>query len=462
MTTSDCEAAGISRRTFIATGGAAVAAAVAGPAVAFGQGPRPGHAPQRLALVGVGVRGTSMWGRQVVQGYSDYTTFVALCDTNPARLAYAREYMGVECPTYAADAFERMVRETRPDRIIVTTVDATHDRYIVRGMELGCDIVTEKPLTTDETKLRAILDAQQRTGREIVVTHNYRYSPHRQRIRQLLAGGRIGRVTSVDFNWYLDTSHGADYFRRWHGRRASSGTLFVHKASHHFDLLNWWLDSDPEEVFALAALEYYGRNNSFRHTQCRGCPHATQCRHYWDITADPRLVRLYVDAERHDGYIRDGCVWDERIDIFDKMAAAIRYANGVQVSYSCTTYSPYEGYRIAFNGTKGRLEAWIHERQPWPMDEYDELRVTDNFGQTELIRIPHGEGGHGGGDTLLLDRVFKDPRGPDPDGLAAGVRDGAMAVLIGFAARRSADERRPVKVAELTSLQPQAVRPKHS
>jgi predicted dehydrogenase len=243
---------------------------------------------------------------------------------------------------------------------------------------------------------------------------------------------------------------------------SSSGTLFVHKASHHFDLLNWWLDSDPEEVFALAALEYYGRNNSFRHTQCRGCPHATQCRHYWDITTDPRLVRLYVDAERHDGYIRDGCVWDERIDIFDKMAAAIRYANGVQVSYSCTTYSPYEGYRIAFNGTKGRLEAWIHERQPWPMDDYDELRVTDNFGQSELIRIPHGEGGHGGGDTLLLDRVFKDPRGPDPDGLAAGVRDGAMAVLIGFAARRSADERRPVKVAELTSLQPQAIRPKHT
>jgi predicted dehydrogenase len=265
-------------------------------------------------------------------------------------------------------------------------------------------------------------------------------------------------VTSADFNWYLDTSHGADYFRRWHGRRASSGSLFVHKACHHFDLLNWWLDSDPEEVFALAGLEYYGRNNSFRHTRCRGCPHASRCAHYWDITRDPRLVRLYVDAERHDGYLRDGCVWDERIDIFDKMGAAIRYANGVQVSYSCTTYSPYEGYRIAFNGTRGRLEAWIHERQPWPLEHYDELRVTDNFGQTELIRIPQGEGGHAGGDTLLLDRVFKDRRGADPLGLAAGLRDGAMAVLIGIAARRSVDERRPVQVAELTSLRPHPTR----
>ncbi len=62
---------------------------------------------------------------------------------------------------------------------------------------------------------------------------------------------------------------------------------------------------------------------------------------------------LYVDNEHHDGYLRDGCVWSEEIDIYDKMAAQIQYANGVQVSYSCTTYSPYEGYRIAFNGTRG-------------------------------------------------------------------------------------------------------------
>src|SRR5207247_10220106 len=60
----------------------------------------------------------------------------------------------------------------------------------------------------------------------------------------------VGDVISVDFHEYLDTSHGADYFRRWHRLKQNSGTLLVHKASHHFDLANWWLDSTPVEVTA--------------------------------------------------------------------------------------------------------------------------------------------------------------------------------------------------------------------
>jgi predicted dehydrogenase len=262
----------------------------------------------------------------------------------------------------------------------------------------------------------------------------------------------------VDFHWYLDIYHGAAYFRRWHGKERYSGGLFVHKACHHFDLLNWWIDSEPRTVYANGALEHYGHNNAFRATNCRGCPHRSGCDFYWDITQDDRLMRLYVDHEHHDGYLRDGCVWSEEIDIFDKMSAQIRYMNGVHVSYSCTTYSPYEGYRIAFNGTEGRLEAWIKERQPWQADPYDELRLTDNFGETELIRVPHGGGGHGGGDQRLQDRIFRDPDGPDPFGQAADARQGAMAVLIGFAARRSARFGEPVSIADLTSLEPRAGR----
>ena len=158
------------------------------------------------------------------------------------------------------------------------------------------------------------------------------------------------------------------------------------------------------------------------------------------------------------GYIRDGCVWSEDIDIYDKMGAQIRYANGVHVSYSCTTYSPYEGYRIAFNGTEGRLEAWVHERQPWPAESYDELRVTDNFGKTELIKISHSDGGHGGGDTRMQDRIFRNVDEPDPYRQVAGVRDGAMAALLGIAARKSVETSQPVHIADLTSLVPKPQR----
>ncbi len=447
---------GMSRRAFLKAGSGAVAASMlAGPlAPVAGRHPR---APTRVALVGTGIRGVTMWGRDLVRHYADDVTFVGLCDANPGRLAFAKNYIGVECPTFTD--FAEMIRRTRPDRVIVCTVDSTHDAFIIQAMEMGCDVITEKPMTTDEAKCQAILDAQKRTGRDVAVTFNYRYAPHRRQIKELLVQNRIGTVTSVDFHWYLDVYHGADYFRRWHGKERFSGTLFVHKATHHFDLLNWWLDAEPQEVFAYGALEYYGKNHLFRHTNCRGCPFKDQCRHYWDITRDRLLVDLYVENEHHDGYLRDGCVWSDEIDIYDKMAAQIKYANGVQVSYSCTTYSPYEGYRIAFNGTAGRIDAWIKERQPWQAAPYDEIRVTDNFGKTQFVRVPHSGGGHGGGDDLLRDRIFKDPHAPDPYGQAAGVRDGAMSILLGVAARKSVQTGRPVRIASLTSLVPQARRP---
>ncbi len=48
-------------------------------------------------------------------------------------------------------------------------------------------------------------------------------------------------------------------------------------------------------------------------------------------------------------------MFKEDIDIFDKMAVQVRYANKVQLSYSLTAYSPYEGYRVSFNGKKESL-----------------------------------------------------------------------------------------------------------
>lgn len=442
------------RRQFVTTTGAAVAGTLlAGPARVYA-GSASGK--KRVALVGTGIRGVSMWGRSLARDYADVVEFVGLCDINPGRLAFGRAYIGVDCPTYTD--FEQMMRETRPDLLIVTTVDNTHHTFIVRGLELGADVITEKPMTTDEEKCQEILDAERASGRRVIVTFNYRYSPHRARIKELLMQNRVGRVTSVDFHWYLDVYHGADYFRRWHGLREKGGTLFVHKASHHFDLLNWWLDSEPDTVYAQGDLEFYGRNNSFRHTHCRGCPYQEACDFYWDITQDQHLVDLYVANETHDGYLRDGCVWREEIDIYDKMGVQVRYANNVQVSYSLTTYSPYEGYRIAFNGTKGRIEAWVKERQPWEAEDYDEIRVTDNFGETELIRIPHADGGHGGGDARLKDRIFRDPSASDPLDQSAGSRDGAMALLLGVAARRSVETSAPVRVGDLTDLVPRAVR----
>ncbi len=441
------------------------------PSWGFGMGEQK----LKVALVGAGVRGTSFWGRRLVEEYSDLLEFVGISDINEGRLKYALEYMKVSCPTFLN--FEEMVNQTKPDLVIVTTKDSTHHEFIIKGLEMGCDVLTEKPLTTDEFKCQAILDAERKSRRKVIVGFNYRWSPYMTKIKQLLAEKAIGDVVSVDFNWYLNTSHGASYFRRWHGLRQSGGSLWVHKATHHFDLVNWWLDSDPAEVFAYGALEHYGSNGPFRGDNCRTCPHKNECDYHWDITKSERDMKLYAENEQYDGYVRDNCLFRHEINIYDKMSAQIKYANDVIVNYSLTTYSPFEGWRIAFNGTEGRLEAWLdipynkememtqEELHAAEMNQnlkeemnYEPLIVHKLFNKHEVVQVGSERGGHGGGDKRLHDKIFKNPDMPDPYQHSAGTRDGAMSILIGIAARKSIESGHPVKIAELTDLEPRAKR----
>ncbi|CUA89419.1 Gfo/Idh/MocA family oxidoreductase [Chelatococcus daeguensis] len=390
----------------------------------------------RYALVGVGNRGTTMWGRELLAGWGDYVELVGICDLNPMRAERARAMIGTAAPLYAD--FPQMMAELKPQLVVVCTPDDTHDDIIVEALEAGADVISEKPLTTTAEKIERIRAAEQRTGRRVDVSFNYRFAPTAARIKELIDAGAIGEVVSVDFHWYLDNQHGADYFRRWHAFRARSGSLFVHKATHHFDLLNWYLDSDPVEVKAFGELLHYGRKGPFRGERCRTCPHKARCDYYLDLSADPFLDALYEEPSAVDGYFRDACVYREEIDIPDTMTATIRYASGVQVSYSLNTYMPVEGHHIAFNGHRGRIELRQYEKQPWEAPAVDEILLIRSFGGgVERIRVPHEPGGHYGGDNRMRDMIFR-PGAQDRLRQRAGSRAGAMSVLCGIAALESA------------------------
>lgn len=446
MTTEDDSA--ITRRTFIAGGCAALAATVvsaAGRPLAQGAGPR-----LRMAIVGTGARGSLTWGQEVLEGYSDIVEIVGLCDVNRKRVEAARKLMGSSAPTFVD--FDRMIQETRPDTVTVTTVDSTHARYIIRAMELGCDVITEKPLCTDEQQCQAILDAQKRWGRKVTVAFNARHDPREKKVKELLMAKAVGDVISVDFHEYLDTSHGADYFRRWHRLKKHSGTLLVHKASHHFDLANWWLNSTPVEVTAFGELKFYGRNHSFRGTHCRACPYKQQCKFYWDVTQNDQFMKLYVDCESEDGYLRDGCVWREDVDIYDTMSVVVKYKNGVILNYTSNASLPYEGQAISINGHQGRLDYNDFSGGGFSNKE---LRLTHSFGKSEVITDlgPRRAGGHEGADASLQDLIFRAQRESDPLGLRADLRAGALSSLIGIAAYRSIERSSlTIKIADLVKL----------
>lgn len=446
----------VSRRRFIHTTGAAALGGtlLANPALAAVARPVR-REKMRVALVGTGVRGVALWGRNLLREYGDIVEMVGVCDQNPGRLRVGREHIGVDCPMFVD--VDEMLNETKPERLIVTSWDWEHHNLIIAGMRHGCDVICEKPVTIDEEKAQAILDAQKEYERDVIVTHNYRYSPHRGKLKELLMQGVIGDIRTVDFHWNITRSHLQQYMQRWHGHRDRGGSLWVHKASHHFDLINWWLDSDPVEVFAWGALEHFGRNGPFRGENCRTCPHKSECAYHWDITENDHLRSLYVDNEQHDGYIRDNCVFRESIDIYDKHAAVVKYANGAFLNYSLTGDSDHEGFWLAFNGTKGRIEG----REGGPSrEQHHDWTVMVRGEAPEVVRVSFESGGHWGGDRRMTDGLFREPDAPDLLHQRAGTRDGIMAVLTGVAARKSIDSSAPVRIAGLTELEPVAKRPR--
>jgi predicted dehydrogenase len=446
------------RRKFIETTGAALGGSlIAGPVVSKASG-KPAKRKQsgkmRVAVVGTGVRGVAMYGRNLVQNYGDHLEMVGICDTNPGRLAYADGYIGAGCPTFTN--LDEMLESVDIDRLIVTTWDWEHHNCVIAGLEHGVDVVCEKPLTIDADKCQQIIDADKKYENDVYVTFNYRYPPHRAKVKELLMSGAIGDIRTVDFHWNISHAHQMRYMQRWHGESQRGGTLWVHKNTHHFDMINWFLDSDPVEVYAHDALEIFGSNGPFRSTNCRNCPHADQCDYHWDINANDHLRQLYAENEHYDGYIRDNCVFRHNIDSHDKHSALVKYANNAFLNYSLTSDTDHSGYWIAFNGTEGRLEG---REGGWPRRNEQEWILTPRGKDPEIITVEPSAGGHWGGDPLLLNKLFVDPDGADPLHQSAGTRDGVMSVLAGVAARQSARMGRPVKIEGMTSLKPHAKRP---
>jgi predicted dehydrogenase len=303
------------------------------------------------------------------------------------------------------------------------------------------------------------------------VTHNYRYSPRNSGLKELIKNGSIGTPLSVTFEWVLDTAHGADYFRRWHRDKANSGGLLVHKASHHFDLVNWLLADAPTVVYARGGVRFYGAENAAARGMAPGAERGTHdgAHSPWelDLRNDTRLKSLYLDNESYDGYRRDQDVFGPGVTTEDNLAVVVDYARGAMLSYALNAHSPWEGYRIGVNGDEGRAELEVVERAAVLIDAdgkvvIDPSAVPESSSRTggerltlqrhweaaQDVKIKEGTGGHGGGDALLLADVF---RGAGDDWLERSSNwvDGIRSIAVGMAGNESLRTGLPVKIADL-------------
>ncbi len=438
---------------------------------------------KKYAVCGLSERAMSMYIQPICSTFAESSVLVGLLDIDPVRFDVCRRKVPQtgKVPTFGEGELDGMIEEAKPDCIIVTGRDSTHAEYVVGALEHDVDVICEKPMVTTSEDAVRVLEAERQSKGELIVTFNYRYAPIHRRIRRLIAEGSLGRVVQVDLNWYIDTRHGSSYFMRWNRQRRHSGGLSIHKACHHFDLVQWWIGQRPTEVFAYTALNYYGPESEYNPAKedgrrCSECRYVDECVYVsrWSTRSERVMRRAVAVGEgggdaaagneaaghtaagrrRYTGYSPDACIFDSEIDTEDTYTASIRYDGGAFLSYSANFSCPYEGYTLAINGTRGRLETKEYhapDRVPFPVP-VQTIDYFPLFGSKETIHVVPSAGEHGGGDPRLLEDLFLGPHGNSQDRILAGGIDGAYAVAAGEAVVRSAAVGCPIRLNELLEL----------
>lgn len=418
---------------------------------------------KRYALCGISNRAMSMFIRPLLTTFSQQAQLVAVLDCDQRRCAVMNEEIpeSVGLPFYMDNQFEQMITEQQADVVIVAGRDDTHVDYIVAALERDLDVISEKPMVTTVADCRRVLEAEQRSAGSVTVTFNARYPAIQRRLKELILEGRLGIITSVELNWYIDTWHGASYFKRWNRQRCYSGGLSIHKSTHHFDMVQWLIDQYPEEAFCFGGRKYYGSEGPLNPSRedgrrCSSCSERSSCAYqrHWstrrgnNAVDDDHLSTVSAQQSRalYTDYAPDMCIFDSAIDVEDIYSATVRFKQGALLNYTANFSSPFEGYRLAINGTQGRLETQqLHARGTYNMPQHG-ISYYPLFGAPEEIAVINTEGAHGGADPLLQEDLFLGPDPQRPYDIMAASEAGVYAVALGEAMWRSSQSGQPVNI----------------
>lgn len=387
---------------------------------------------KRYVIVGASVRCYAMFVCNLTEYFSDTTEITGVYDTNKVRSRVFKDKIGEKCTIY--DDFDEMLDKEKPDAVLVTTTDNVHHEYIVRAMDKGYDVISEKPLTNTYEGCLAIREAEKRNGKKVTVTFNCRFMPYFAELKKIMKENKIGKPLAINYEYCLNRWHGGDYMKRWHKMRSNSQGMLLHKSTHHFDIINWLLEDEPHKVTALANQVYYNDKSKYLGERCKDCQNIAKCESgrsqssAWDQA-------LYFNAEKEDGYIRDACCFNGEGDIDDNMSVSVMYQKGTLLTYTLNLFSQHEGYRMVITGEKGVIIA-NHWNYGYGKKDKEEIVVLHQDERVETLTFELAKGGHNGGDEKLIRMLFagdtEDPLGQFADSFA-----GITSAMIGIAANES-------------------------
>lgn len=397
---------------------------------------------KKVAFVGASVR-ICAFALAIKEKYSSTHELCAVMDVDKGKGKSFNEFLGVNMPYYGD--FDQMCEEAKPDLLLISTVDYYHCEYILKALAKNIPFICEKPLCVNIEQCREIVEAVEKTPDVFAATsHNARYHIAARTVKKLLDEGAIGKINSVDYAEMLDFDHGSSYFHRWNSRKKLSGGLQIHKSSHHFDKINWWISSRVKSLSAYGGLKAYGAAASpFHGEKCCTCEHKDECRFAVNYKNTNYInFDLYMNNKSEGSYLPDLCVFSPDVDIEDFLSVGMKYENGVYANYTLAAHCNYEGETIIFEGDKGRIEM---TRRRIAGKNSSKVMLFRFGMEPEEMKYEAEAGTHGGADNKLFEDLF----GDENSGKLATLEDGIQAVLTGIAVNEALKTGETIDVQEL-------------
>lgn len=397
-----------------------------------------GRSRKPVGIVVVGLGGRGSWALEQFLQSNRYTVR-GVCDRIPARMEFMLKRGGTpQIPAFTdyADCLRRCDFEA----VFVGTHDGGHAEIAVPSLQAGKYVYLEKPLEITLAGCRAIIAADRRAGGRTFVGHNLRFAPICAEMHRRVRAGQVGPPLTIEYNEFYDG--GRTFFRRWNRLRKFGGGLWLTKACHDFDLLCWIAGAAPESVYAVNALSWYRpRRGAARY--CRDCRFRARCPDAYErfCPRNSLIWELCRTMEKSTGQKSDLCLYNSQKDTFDHGAVLLRFPGGLTATYTLNVVAGFTTRQMRVAGPKGALES-DHEKLRFVFRPRDD-------GKAETVNLARiSRGGHGGADERIF-AVFADFVRGGKGAIPVRPAEAALAVRVGLAATRSADEGRIVPLAEI-------------
>ncbi len=411
--------------------------------------------PVEAVLVGAGNRGRDAYGAYALR-YPHQLKFIAVAEPIAERREkFARDHH-IPPERQFASWEDLYAQGQLAPALVNCTMDRDHVASTLPALELGYHVLLEKPMASTPHDCVRLVRAAERAGRILQICHVLRYTPFFVTLYETVQSGRLGDVMTVDHRENVAYWHMAHSFVRgnWRNSRTSSPMILA-KCCHDLDILVWVLGSHCLRLASFGSLTLFRSDRAGPEIPERctdGCPIENDCPFYaprlylteytgWPVS----VISLDMSLEARLKALQEGpygrCVYRCDNDVVDHQVIAMEFERNVTVTFTMHGHSHQEGRTMRYDGSRGTLRGTTIE---------DELIVYDHVsGRKEAIRPGQIAGGHGGGDTGLMNAFVAAVRNPHREVLSSA-RASLQSHLLAFAAEEARLTGRVVDMTEYT------------